>query len=124
LENYKISEEKFPSPADYSIILPNYIEKTPVFRSRLPDLAQKNKDKIPGVGEYNLETRNTKIIPVKFAREVRSCSPKNRNEKIPGPGAYFPLLLQKQETPVFLLQFLFFLHFYFYFSQIFHYFFI
>ena len=73
-----------------------------MIRGRLPDITQKNKDKLPGVGEYNIESLNNKIIPVKFTRESRSHSPPKKNEQNPGPGTYFPVLLQqKADTPVF-----------------------
>jgi len=102
LENFKINDEKFPSPAEYNIPNneKNLLDKTPVLRSRLPDLIQKSKEKLPGVGEYNLaEPTKVKTIQIKFTREARSSSPPIRTQNTPGPGAYFPLLLQKPESP-------------------------
>ena len=73
-----------------------------MLRSKLPDLIQKSKEKLPGVGEYNLsESGKVKKIPISFTRESRSHSPPVRFDRTPGPGNYFPLLLQKNDSPNF-----------------------
>lgn len=96
-----MKNEKTPGPAEYNAFLQDNLKNTPILRGRLPDLIQKSKEKLPGVGEYNLEIKNKKI-PIKFTRENRSHSPQiTRYEQTPGPGSYLPLLLQKSDSPLY-----------------------
>lgn len=104
LEILQKINEKLPGPADYDLNTSQNLAQTPIIRSRLPDLIQDSKKKVPGVGEYDVHEM-VKQLPIQFPREARSSSPKNKNDQIPGPGSYFPLLLQhKPDSPLFRLD--------------------